>query len=416
MTYSFSRATAVLGCTICLTGSSLAHAEESIGPFEIEAPNDSGVLGVGFATQFRGQVDGRAVAGEVHEITPSVNISRLRLMLRGEFLEDRSLQMGFQINTLPGALEVLDAWAQYNIHEQAKVRAGLFKIPFTVHRAQSFRTLVLTDWGLATRHFGAERQMGLMVNNFETGRLRYAFGVFMGENMRRAFATQLSEFYGEPRLNPSDLTIATVLEEPHPELVGQIGWGSDDIDLTSNSDAEGGDFRYHVSASGAYDVRPTITRDMQVRAAGELLMKWRGVSLNAMFYAGLAELSDDGPLKGLAPVMLAPQVELAYRPLEELEFAARYALVSVSTELQDDARERGKTRIAAAGPEDLAVATLKYDNAGLTTELHEVTGGVNVYFIGHSLKWQTDGGLYPRFFGGVAFNDWRARTQFQLAF
>ena len=415
------RATAAAGCALSFVAlspftASTAHAEERLGPFEIGAPQDAGQLGIGFATQFRGQVDGKAVAGEDHEISPSVNIPRLRFLLRGKMLHDRSLSMGLQINFRPGALEVLDVWTQYKFHKQARVRAGIYKIPFTVHRAQSFGTLVLTDWGLGTRHFGAERQMGLMVNNFGAGQFRYAFGVFMGENTRRAFATRHTAYYGEPRINVSDLTTRPVLEEPHPEFVGQIGWGSKNINLTSNSDADGGPFRYHVNASATYDVQPTLTRDMQMRAAGELLMKFYGVSVNAVFYAGFAELSEDGPLEGFAPIMYGPQAELAYRPIEELEFAARYAWVNTTQEFLDDARARADAKIAEASDDDLAAVTAQYASAGLTQQLHEISGGVNVYFVGHSLKWQTDGAFFPRQFSDVFFNDWRVRTQVQLAF
>jgi hypothetical protein len=392
------------------------HAEERIGPFEIDAPDGAGKLGIGFATQFRGRVNAAAVEGESHEITPAVNIPRLSLLLRGKFLEDDALRMGFQMNTTPGALEVLDVWAQYNFDKQAQVRAGVYKIPFTVHRAQGFGTLVLTDWGLGTRHFGAERQMGLMINNFKAGRFRYALGVFMGENMRSAFATRHTAFYGESRVNPSDLTTKAELEEPHPELVAQVGWGSKDVNLKSNSDAKGGKFRYHISGSAAFDARPTITRDLQLRVAPEIVMKWKGVSLNAVFYAAFAELSEEGPLEGFAPAMYGPQATLAYRPHEMFEVAARYALVLVTPELQDDANQRGQTIVAAASEDDVAVVSAQYENAGLTTELHEVSGGVNLYLIGHSLKWQTDFGLFPRVLDGAQFNDWRVTTQFQVAF
>lgn len=406
--------TAAAGTLILAT--SMAHGEDRVGPFEIDAPRDAGKLGLGFASQLRGQVDGVAVAGEDHDITPSVNFARLRLSLRGRFLHDESLRMGFQANLLPGALEVLDVWSQYNFHEQAQVRAGMYKIPFTVHRAQSFSTLVLTDWGTATRHFGAERQMGLMVNNFGAGRLRYAFGVFMGENMRGSFTTPLTRYYGETTVNPSDLTALPGLEEPHPELVGQLGWGSEDIDLGSNSDAKGGGFRYHINASGTFDVQPTVARDMMARAAGEILMKFYGVSINAVFYAGFAELSEEGPLQGTVPAMFGPQAEIAYRPIDMVEVAARYALVMLTEDFRNDARGRADELISEAGQDELAVLTTQYEGAGRTQRVQEISGGLNLYFIGHSLKWQTDGGLFSRVFADVDFNDWRVRTQLQLAF
>jgi hypothetical protein len=412
-------ATVCLGATLCL-GQTLwvseADAEDRIGPFEIDTPNDSGTLGVGFASQVRGEIDGIAVAGEDHEIEPSAQFARMRLLLRGKLLHDRSLKMGVQLNMVPGALELLDVWSQYRFHEQAKVRVGIFKTPFTVHRAQSFSTLVLADWGLGTRHFGAERQLGAMVHNFDGSRFRYAFGVFTGENTRAAFANRHTGYYGDIRRNPSDLTKTPDLEEPHPELFGQVGWGSDDINLRSNSDAKKEGFRYHVSASAAYDIRPTIARDMQLRVAGELLMKWEGVSLNGVFYAGFSELSEQGPLEGFAPLMFGPQAELAYRPIDEFEVAARYSWVQLTQEFRDDARGRADTFIDEASEDDLAAVSLQYADAGLTAQLHEVTGGVNVYFIGHSLKWQTDGSFLPRQFSDVWFNDWRVRTQLQLAF
>ncbi|MBW2460840.1 MAG: hypothetical protein JRH11_04285, partial [Deltaproteobacteria bacterium] len=70
----------------------------------------------------------------------------------------------------------------------------------------------------------------------------------------------------------------------------------------------------------------------------------------------------------------------------------------------------------ATTPEEMAALTEQYSSTGLLRALNEVSLGFNVYFIGHSLKWQTDATWRHRSRRTGDGNDARVRTQLQLAF
>lgn len=386
---------------------------DQLGPFAIEWDEGSSALEVGFAGQLQTEVTSTDATPSEPErdLEATVFLRRIRLLLRGRFFDER-LTTRLQLSTAPNSLELMDYWVEYRFLPDLRLRLGQYKIPYTRHREQSFSRLVLVDWSTATRRFGAERQLGLMLHNGLSEGWSYGLGVFTGVNARSAFETALSTSYAEPLPNPSDLRDPAPPAEVHPEAVLRVAHSAEGIAAETNTDAAGGPLRHHASLSATWDAQPTDAQDFVLRVAPELLLKAYHVSLNVVGHGGFfAATSNDLPLGALGVTG-----EAAWRLHRHVEVSARYGRVDYLEALRDDALHRANARIAAAAPADRPALVAAYSTVGTLQHEQEGAIGLNVYFVGHSVKWQHDFAWLHRATDRASFNDQRLRMQVQVAF
>ncbi|MBW2257768.1 MAG: hypothetical protein JRI25_24645 [Deltaproteobacteria bacterium] len=355
------------------------------GPFVMEDQ-----AGNSLRLRFVGQVQANLDLRSDDDWAPveTLRFRRVRLLVDTDLLDGR-LRTGFQLNTQPGALELMDLWGQVGLGRDITLKVGQFKVPWTRYRAQSFASLLLVDWPIATRFFGAERQLGLMASDGKPGedRFGWAIGVFAGSNARASFATGVGSAHAELWANPSSLTGPSVSWAVHPELVGRVSTGTPGIDARTSSDIEGGSLRWLGAFSIAADLAPDPIRDFSLRLSPELLVKGGGLSANLVGYAGFFE-SDDTPL---APASLGGVVEVGWRLAPRWGVAASYSRVDQLPALRDTARARADAVIDAARPRERDALEAAYASAGVTGSEQEMGAGLDWWVAGDTVKLQLDG-------------------------
>lgn len=287
----------------------------------------------------------------------SLELKRLRFSLKGS-VDDGQLTFGVQFNTTPAALELLDLWLGWTPTRGVTLKAGQLKTPFTRHRAGSFQTLPLTDWSVASVHFGAERQVGALVE-LSRGPAFSAFGVFTGPNARAAFARGLADLYGVRLTNPSDLRVKASPEPIHPELVARTGAAFTD-----------GPVRTAAFFSAAWDLRPTWGVDFQLRLAPELKLEWGTLSLEWVGYAGWARDAEGT----LIAASRGATAEATWQLHPRWMLAARWSAVELLAAARLDAQARATDLLPLAPAADRPLL----EAAGLTPATREVALGLTV--------------------------------------
>ena len=363
-----------------------------LGPLSIQSKDGNNKLSFGFAGQLRLRVQNTDPGtGGDRETSVELVARRLRPTFRGTVLSP-DLGYYFHLSTTPGSLEFMDLYLDYRVRDRFHVRGGQWKIPFTRYRIRSFKALTLADWAIVGKYFGAERQLGLAIHNgYEKhGAFEYEVGVFSGVNARAAHATGLTSIYGEKKSNPSDLTDPAAPASVHPELVAHVAYNARGIRTSTDTDWDGGGLRYSVGISAAWDLDADIHRDLTLRLAPEVLIKWRGLSAAAVVYMGFTRLSEDSALEQRLD-MMGLLVQTSYLLFSRLELSARYALVQVDESLLYAAQRRADGIIAAeADATKQKALKAQYKNAGMVRTQQDVSLGVNLYIRGNSLKWQND--------------------------
>jgi hypothetical protein len=383
-------------------------AEPDVGPFVME--DDAGnTLRLRFVAQVQANMGVESDEDWVPEET--LLFRRVRLLVDTDLLDGR-LRTGLQLNTQPGALELMDLWGQVDLGGDVALKVGQFKVPWTRYREQSFAGLLLVDWPIATRFFGAERQFGLMFSDGQAGEdpFGWALGVFAGSNTRASFATGIGSAHAELWDNPSDLTGPSVGWTVHPELVGRVSTGTPGIDATTSSDAEGGPLRWLGAFSVAADLAPMPTRDFSLRLSPELLIKGGGLSANLVWYLGFFE-SEDSPL---AAASVGGVGELGWRFAPHWGIAGSYSRVQQLLALRDTSRARAAAVIDAAPPEEQEALEAAYASAGDTRSEQELGVGVDWWVAGDAVKLQLDGAWLRTVTAG-SDNGVRLRVQAQVA-
>ncbi|MEW5741961.1 MAG: porin [Myxococcota bacterium] len=377
-----------------------------LGPFRLGTTEN--FLEPGFATQLRLSVSGSTDS----DARAQVELRRLRLSLRGRFLDGR-LTFFFQMNTTPAALELIDVWANVRFLEGLELRVGQFKTPFTRFRGQSFLSLSLADWPVFSTHFGSERQLGLLVHDGggDGSHWVYQVGVFTGVNARASFARGLADVYAEALTNPSDLRTFHGPTSLHPELVARVGHEAAGVHSAQDSDERGGGLRHSLHFSAAWDLRPAYPIDFSARLAPEVLLKWNHVFLDVVAAAGW--FKDAAGAVGLASV--GENVEAGWRFSPRWEVTGRFSRVDNTDAVRTDALTRAQGLIAAAPADEQADVRAQYASAGTPRWRQEVAAGLNVYLLGDGLKWQTDL-TWTRTVSGATTDEVRLRSQLQLAF
>ncbi len=380
----------------------------SLGPFTIE--NEAGnSLKLGVVSQLLFTLR-RDKLGEDEGVEDQLAFRRLRLVFDGKHWDDQ-LRTKLQINVAPGALELMDMWAESRPRKGLAVRVGQHTVPFTEYRQLSFRQVPLVDWPITTYYFGAERQLGA-TGFFERDRLKLAAGVFTGASQRASHGVGIARVYGEAPVNRSSLVNPAPPAEMQPELMLRATHTSKVAPPLGVRDDEGGALRYLAAGSLAWDVRPEDRRDNPFRAALETRLAAHHVGLNFIGYFATFKPEAGGFKAG----MLGALAEFSVRPVAWIDFVGRYALVQHLASLRSEARTYGQAQIAAADPAELEQVEATYGKAGANLREHETALGFNVHIIpGDLFKWQNDVAVLSTEGNGDTRHDLRVRSMLMLA-
>ena len=413
-----------------IRGSSALPWPDKLEPIEYRSPEEGAVLRFNLASQTLFRFDHVEGGNGERRDEYDIDFRRIRIAVQGAFFKDR-LRTRLQVNAGVEAgesVELLDAWLEAKIMPYMLLRAGQFITPFTYFRTLSFRIQQLPDWPITTRFFGAERQIGVMLHD---GRptdedesdnpLSYAIGVFTGQNARASHNVGITEVYGDTPANPSSFRDYQLPDELHPEVFVRLAHHTRDLydprqsmDLESLSDVKKGKVRHTLALSAAVDAGPRETLDTSMRLAPEFVLKARGWTLIAIAYLAWYD-----PVRALSTrlAFYGSMTELAWRANRWWGLAARYAFVGYSRSVRNDARFYAQERLATAEDESTrAELGQQYAEAGLTRAQHEASLGLNVYLIEDNLKLQTDISSLHTYRSDADRNDWRVRTQLQVAF
>jgi len=396
----------------CLIVCVIGQAVAAIGPFEICDPDSSAIVRLQCASQLMTAWESKDQgANSDRESALYMKVRRIRPTLRVSIPEYRT-SFRVHFNMAPGSIELMDFHFDVKLTPQMQFRIGQYKIPFTRYRIQSFQRLTFVDWSIVTKYFGAERQFGLSVHNgFEKPpRLGYVIGVFNGVNARASHTTRLASIYGEEIINRSDLSESAPKSEFHPEIAGHFAFSTGGINISSDSDPEGGPLRYSLASSIAWDMDPVAYEELALRGAQEILIKYQHLSLMMTGYVGFTAIDDSYRTRQAFSGIL---VQSSYRMNERIEFSLRYAYMDIDDFISDDAYDRAQTIIAGTDDEDVIS---QYEGAGLLFSEQEGTIGFNIYLDDHNFKLQNDFGFtkYERRDGDLT--DYLVRSQIQLAF
>lgn len=407
----------LLAACLALLGGRAAAAEWGRPRLALETADGAHGLGFQLAAQFRWTYLYFEPTPDGERASRSrLLFRRLRPVLRGHLFGDR-LHWLLHLNLVPGATELMDLWLDYRLHDWVQVRLGQMKIPYTRYRLNSFKDRIAADWSPATIAFGCERQLGVMLHNGVGDPPEYEFelGLFNGVNARASNGIGLEQTYAEPLPNPSDLADPDPLyDQMHAELVLHLAYNAGDYDRRRPSDLAGGSPRWSLGLSWAWDLQPRARRDLQMRFAPEVELRWAHWALGGQLYLGLFDPAHGGG--GYAPGLLGGLVYTSHLFAERYELGLRYAIVHRLGDLRRDARREAEARLAAAPEAERPALQQRHALTGRVRSDHELVLAFNWYLFGTTLKWQTDAGLLLRELDDDSLLDARLRTQLLLAF
>lgn len=389
-----------------------AISRAGIGPFEISNKDKTATMKIQFTAQLRMEYFNKDMGGsKEREDNLTMEARRIRLSLSG-VLGTPNLSYGAQLSFAPNSLELMDIYGNYSYCPCSQFRFGQFKVPFTEYRQESFGNLVMADWSILTKYFGAERQMGFAVHNGyrNVEGWGYVFGVFTGVNARASHGIGVPMIYGEERPNPSDLADPGSKAEFHPELFAKGAY---------YYKPENSNLNVKAAFSGAWDIEPADYQDFSIRLAPELVMDYDRFTLNSIGYFGFIDVpSLDKARFGVKGFLL----ELTIKANDRVDFSARYSRLEITETILANAFSRAQEiiEIAHIGDKDpyyVAAIEAQYGSVGELQTEDEYTVGMVYKLIGHQLKIQND---FTWTRHGYVRDDSRKdvsiRSQFQLVF
>ncbi len=369
----------VLGLAGFLMAATTARAEEA----PAEAPKVSYKNGFQLATaddEFALKIVGRVqprftfkqdltdgASGDVN--AANFEIARARLTLEGHAYE--TVGYKFQTEFGKGFVYLRDYYIDPKIGG-VYVRAGQWKKPFSRQQITSSANMQLVDRAITDKFSGAGRDIGVAVhNNYEKSPgFEWVVGVFNGTGEKPHIDCAVDTT--DPAAPTAACEQTNVPKDIGPQVGARVGYNHGGIKGYSESDLEGGPLRLAVAVSYLGALAQGESDLFMHRVGPDLLLKVSGFSLGAAAYMLKAGDADaELGYHGQAGYFLVPK---------KIEAAARYAA-------------------HPAGAEDKS----------------ELTGGVNWFFAGHALKWQTDAGMVTTT-GAPDDKELIVRTQAQLIF
>lgn len=310
-------------------------------------------------------------AGEGTDDRAAFSIPRARLTLKGSAFR-KELTYKFQAGFGKGLVMLKDFFANAVLVRGVQLRVGQMKRPFSRQQINSSSRLAFADRAITDEAFGAGRDMGCSLHNGieKSPEFEWAVGVFNGATIKPSVSgTKLSN--GVERLQPA--------------VVARVGFNMGGIKGYSEGDLEGGPFRLSVGA-GVMWLDSFDDEVSGLRGNVDFSLKVEGFALSGAFYAAMDSEPEDPAGLSLSGMGLHTQ--------------ASWVLAEVVQPI---------VRFEWHEPEGLGGESPR-TQVGLL--------GLNWFFYGHKLKWQTDAGLVMSNDGTVGgeSRDLRMRTQLQFAF
>lgn len=315
------------------------------------------------------------------------SMNRARIHLKGH-VYSKDLTYKFQAEFGKGEAYLKDYFVDYRFMEGLQLRVGQDKRPFSRQQLTSGGNQQFVDRAITDKAFGAGRDIGIMIHNdiLEVEGFEYALGLYNGTGEKPIFSGS-----GNADLATGDVTVdsgafSNVPHKMEPTLVARVGY-NDGIKGYSESDLEGGGFRYGVGLSGLADMNLNETGDAKMRMDLDGIVKVQGFSFTGALYLSSAQTgveyfgdrraeSAGGHLQG------------GYVIDGLIEPALRWA--TVTTQGDTDAED-------------------------VTTNAY--SAGLNVFFHGHKMKWSNDFSILIKAPGeGDTATGTEFRSQVQLAF
>ena len=310
------------------------------------------------------------------------SIPRARLTLGGHAFT-KALGYKFQIDFGKGFVTLKDFYVNYRlVPDWLEIRVGQWKRPFSRQQINSSGRLELVDRAITDKFFGAGRDIGLAIHNdFEhSPTFEYALGLFNGTGDKPKLSGDVTV---DANTGEGEITggkFANVPDRLRPTVVLRLGYNYGGIKGYREADLEGGSLRIAVGASGLAEIDAAGKDDSSVRAELDYALKVQGFSTTGAVYVSSAQ--SGGGFFDQSFEAIGFHVQAGYVIAGRVHPAVRYALIAKD---------------------------------GADNDLQEILAGLSVYFWGHRLKWQTDGGTMITEDAGGRQSDYLVRTQLQLS-
>ncbi|MFP4600951.1 MAG: porin [Persicimonas sp.] len=313
--------------------------------------------------------------GDDHDLDQlGFRIRRARLKIKGHAFSPR-LTYQLQPELAGDSPSLRDYFFNYEfLADTLEGRVGQWRYPFLRQEITSSGSLMLVDRSLVGSTFGDSFDTGVALHNrYKTAPVSWVVGVFNGATSRLGGVS-------------FDNTVAP--SRFGPAVVARAAYNYGPIKAYSEGDLEGGPLRFSVG--GAVSGQPGIDRPNQseFKATLDYMLKVEGFSTSGAAVLGTTQEGDGlGDQETVATGFFA---QAGYLINDFIQPAVRYSQVRLTgTAASDDESD------------DLQ---------------HEALGGLNLYFYGHRLKWQTDAGAIVTDVRDRTRTNFQARTQLQLAF
>jgi len=256
------------------------------------------------------------------------------------------------------------------------------KRPFSRQHITSSGSQQFVDTSLTNKAFGGGDDLGILVmSDSKKAPLEYGVGIFNGTGSKSALGGDVVVDLATGEGSITGGGLSNVPDRFNPMLVARLGWHTAGFDGYSEADPAQGEFGFGVGGSFLADFDADQGGDANLRGEIDFIVKAKGFSTTGGLYvksaqSGTVATGQDFHSAGF-------HLQAGYAVLGKVEPIFRYARVFPD---------------------------------GADNDLQEILGGLNVFFFGHNLKWQTDAGVLTEEAPGDDTVDFRIRTQLQLAF
>ncbi|HVK78324.1 MAG TPA: porin [Kofleriaceae bacterium] len=262
-------------------------------------------------------------------------IRRARVILEGNvFGDDWRYRLQFDLGR--GDVQLRDFHWDRRIVDDAWVRAGQWKRPFSREHITSSGRLELTDRSIIDRVFGAGRDIGVAVRNpyEESPPVEWTVGMFNGTGIEPFQIGILDPVTGEVEItNPINVPFRF-----RPAFIGRVGVNEGDLKGYSQADLEGGPLRWAAAASlwleGDLDDRDETAQKLEL----DYIVKAHGFSSTGGLYA-MTQQVGPRPLADQEFGVLGFFVQAGYMITPHWQVAARYTFIDDSIDDGDDRQE-----------------------------------------------------------------------------
>ena len=307
-------------------------------------------------------------------------IPRARLILGGK-LFTHDLHYAFQMGFGDGPPRLVNYWIDYRFVPQwLYLRVGTMLKPFNRQAMSTSAALHFNERAFFTGAFGDIRDTGLMLHNHirSSPQFAYALGVFNGgAGSRQSLLVPGRDLAAGQQLSE---VISYAPSKLRPRLIARFGYNHGDVRGYREPDIQGGPLRFGVAVNGFFDFDADGDNESVMAGLVDAIVKVHGASLLALAYVSSRQ---DGP-------------ELSERTFDQWGVLGQAGYVIA---------ERVEPVVRYARQRDAF-------NDGVE---HEILGGLNIYFTGDHLKWQTGAGILIDSADGGTTNA-LLRTQVQLDF